>query len=99
MTADISLAVDQFAIVVLLKILLLLVREDDIASECLRHQKVLAERARAAPKHLVGVSWDNGAEGKDEVVNHLHVKEIGGYRVRDRVLSKLLGPLTCVGQH
>lgn len=76
---DVGLAVDQFAVVVLLWIFLLLVRENDVATEGLRHQEVLTESTRAASKHFVRVSRNNCTEGKDEVMNHLHVQEIGGY--------------------
>ena len=72
---------------------LLLVGEHDVSMEGLYHEQCLAERPRALPQYLVWLHRDDGAQGKDERVDILHVEVVGGYGVRYRVISHTLRKL------
>jgi hypothetical protein len=99
MTADVGFSINKLAFVELLVVLLLLVREDNVSSEGLSHKEIFTESTRTSSQHFIRVSGDNSAQSEDEVVDHLHVQEVGGYRVRDRVFSQVLGMVPSVGHH
>ena len=72
----------------LLRLLLLLVREDDLAVEGLRHEEVLAERAGASPEHFVRDHRNYGTQREDEIVDVLLVEEVGRDSVRDGIFRE-----------
>lgn len=72
------------------KLLRLLIRKYDIPLRCRRHEQVLTERARPLPQDLIGIHGNNRTEGKYEVMDVLHVEEVGGHGVRDGVLGEFL---------
>lgn len=99
MATDVGLRVDEMSIVELLKLLLLLVWEDYVAAEGLRHQQVFTKGSRTLAQHLIRVGGDDSAEGENEVVDHLLVQEVGGNSIRDGVLGKFLGSFLGVRHH
>ncbi len=59
--------------------------------EGLHHEQCLTQRAGALSQNLVWLHGDDGAEGKDERVNVLHVEIVGGYSVGYGVVGQALG--------
>lgn len=59
MTTDISIRLDQLALVVALLLLDLLVREDNVSTECLGHEEEFTKDTRAAPQYLIRVGRDD----------------------------------------
>ena len=68
----------------------LLIGEHNVAMEGLHHKECLTEGTRAFPQYLVWLHGDDGAQGKDEGVDILHVQVVGCHGVRDRVVGKTL---------
>lgn len=99
MTANIGLGVDKVAIVKPLKLLNLLVGEDDITTKGLSHEQVLAKGSGTFTQDLIWVGGDDSAERKDEIMDHLLVKEISSHSIRARVLCQLLWTFFGIGEH
>ena len=78
MTSNVGLRFDHFTINELLTRLYLLIWEDNVASECLRHQQIFTQSTRSSAQNFVGVGWDDCAKRKDEIVDHFHVEEVCG---------------------
>lgn len=63
------------------------------------HKKVLTECARTTSEDLIWVSWDDVTQREDEVVDLNFIQEVGGHRVRHRVLSQLLRVFAGIRNH
>lgn len=83
----VSIGIDKLALVELLEFFLLLVWEDDIASESLGHEQIFTKGTRSSSQDFIWVSGDDGAKSEDEAMDHLLVEEESCHGVRDRVLS------------
>ena len=81
MTTDIRLIVDQFSTEELFSVLLLLVGEDDVASESLSHQEILTKGTRTTSQNFIRVRGNNRTQREDKIMDHLHVEEVGGHGV------------------
>ena len=81
MASNVGLRVDHFTIDELLTRLLLLIWEDNVASECLSHQKIFTQSTGTSTQNFIWVCWDDSTKSKDEVMNHLHVEKVSGYRI------------------
>ena len=81
------------------ELLLLLVWEDDVASESLGHQQIFTKGSRTSSQHLIWIGWDDGTKSEDEVVDHLLVEEIGSNSIGDGIFCELLRLLLSIWQH
>ena len=71
----------------------LFVGEYDVSMEGLYHEQCLTESPRALPQYLVWLHGDDGAKGKDERVDVLHVEVVGCHGVRHGVIGQTLRKL------
>ena len=79
--------------------LFLLVWENNVASESLSHQEILAECTRTSSQDLVRISGDDGTQSEDKVMDHLLVQEVGCHCIRYRIFGELLRFLPRIWQH
>ena len=69
------------AIIETFKLLLLLVWEDDIASESLSHEQIFAKCTGALSEYFIWIRRNDSAESEYEIVYHLLVEEISSYSI------------------
>ncbi len=90
LSSSVGLRIQQIALVILVNILHLLIREDYPAGVGFSHEEVFAESATALPEDLIREHGDDGSKGEDEAVDVLHIEEVSGHCIRNGVLRQSL---------
>ncbi len=81
MATDVSFGVNQLSLTEFLWVFFLLIWEDNVTSESLSHKQIFAKCARTSSKNFVRVCGNNCTQGKNEIMDLLHVKEVGCYGI------------------